>query len=37
MEDAKHLRIIYAGKIDEREIEKVKQMIRKFRLSGRNR
>jgi hypothetical protein len=33
LEDAKHLRIIYSGKIDEKEISKVKGMIRKYRLS----
>ena len=33
IEDAKHLRIIYSEKINEREIERVKQMIRRFRLA----
>jgi predicted nucleic acid-binding protein len=33
MEDAKHLRIIYSGRINENEIDKVKGMIRKLRLS----
>ena len=33
LEDAKHLRIIYSGKINENEINKVKDMIRKYRLS----
>lgn len=32
MEDARHLRIVYEGKIDEREINKTKEMIRKLRL-----
>ena len=27
LEDAKHLRIVYAEKIDEQEIEKIKKMI----------
>jgi hypothetical protein len=31
LEDAKHLRIIYEEKIDEKEIEKIKKMIRQFR------
>jgi len=31
--DAKHLRIIYSEKINEKEIEKVKRMIRRFRLA----
>ncbi|MFH1294390.1 MAG: hypothetical protein ABIH90_00425 [Candidatus Aenigmatarchaeota archaeon] len=33
MDDAKHLRTVYAGKLDEKEIMKVKTMIRRFRLS----
>ena len=37
MDDAKHLRIIYSEKINEKEIGKIKGMIRKFRLSGRGR
>jgi hypothetical protein len=32
MDDAEHLRIVYKGNIDEKEIEKIKGMIRKFRL-----
>lgn len=32
IEDAKHLRIIYGDKIDEKEIEKIKKEIRKLRL-----
>lgn len=32
MEDARHLRIVYEGKLSEKEIEKVKAMIRKMRL-----
>lgn len=32
IEDAKHLRIIYGDKIDEKEIEKRKKEIRKLRL-----
>ncbi|OGJ12829.1 hypothetical protein A3K82_00745 [Candidatus Pacearchaeota archaeon RBG_19FT_COMBO_34_9] len=31
LEDAKHLRIIYEGKIDENEINKIKERIRRFR------
>ncbi len=34
MDDAKHLRIIYSEKINEKEIEKIKGMIRRYRLSG---
>lgn len=33
LEDAKHLRIVYADKTDEREINRIKQMIIKLRLS----
>lgn len=32
MEDARHLRVVYGTKINEEEIEKIKQMIRTFRL-----
>ncbi len=32
MEDARHLRIVYEGKINEAEIEKIKRMIRRLRL-----
>ncbi len=32
MEDARYLRIVYKGLIDEKEINKIKQMIRKHRL-----
>lgn len=32
MEDAKHLRIIYSDKIDEKEIEKIKKDIKRLRL-----
>jgi hypothetical protein len=32
MEDARHLRIVYEGKINDTEIEKIKQMIRRLRL-----
>lgn len=32
MEDAKHLRLIYSGLIDESEIEKIKKMIQELRL-----
>jgi len=32
MEDAKHLRIVYEGKINEEEIEKIKHMIRELRM-----
>jgi hypothetical protein len=32
IEDAKHMRIVYDGKIDEEEIKKVKGVIRKLRL-----
>ncbi len=32
LEDAKHLRIVYADKIDEKEINNVKMMIRRYRL-----
>lgn len=31
LEDAKHLRIIYEGKINEEEINKIKEKIRKYR------
>jgi hypothetical protein len=34
MDDAKHLRIIYSEKISEKEIDKIKRMIMRFRLSG---
>lgn len=32
MEDARHLRIVYEGKINESEIDKIKHMIRELRL-----
>jgi hypothetical protein len=32
LEDARHLRIVYAKKIDEKEVNKIKNMIRKYRL-----
>jgi len=32
MEDAKHLRIVYDGKLNEHEIKKIKGMIRRLRL-----
>ena len=32
MEDARHLRIIYKGKIDENKIEKIKKEIKRLRL-----
>ncbi len=32
IEDARHLRIIYEGKLNEAEIEKIKNMIRELRL-----
>jgi len=32
MEDARHLRIIYEDKVDEKEIEKIKKMIKKLKL-----
>ena len=32
IEDAKHLRVIYEGKLDEKEIEKIKSLIRRMRL-----
>ncbi|MCX6707540.1 MAG: hypothetical protein NT001_05375, partial [Candidatus Woesearchaeota archaeon] len=32
MEDARHLRIIYRGKIDEDEVKKIKSEIRRLRL-----
>jgi len=32
LEDARHLRIIYAGKIDEKEVIKIKKMIKRYRL-----
>ena len=32
IEDAKHLRIIYEGKIDEEKIEEIKERIRKLRM-----
>ena len=34
-EDARHLRIIYKGKIDEDEIKKIKSEIRRLRLDER--
>ena len=32
MEDAKHLRIVYANEIDENEINRIKEMVKRFRL-----
>ena len=32
MEDARHLRIIYEDKVDEKEIEKIKKMIKELKL-----
>ncbi len=32
MEDAKHLRIVFADEVNEEEIKKIKQMIRRYRL-----
>jgi len=32
LDDAKHLRIVYSDDLDEKEIEKIKKMIHKFRL-----
>ena len=32
IEDARHLRIVYAEQIDEKEINRIKQMIRRLRL-----
>lgn len=32
MEDAKHLRLIYEGKINEKEIERIKKEIRRLKL-----
>ncbi|NVM30318.1 MAG: hypothetical protein HWN65_15845 [Candidatus Helarchaeota archaeon] len=32
LDDARHLRIVYSGEIDEKEIEKLKKMIKKYRL-----
>jgi len=32
MEDARHLRIVYKGKINEKEIDKIKQEIKRLRL-----
>ena len=32
IEDAKHLRIVYSGIIDEKEIRRIKQMIKRLRL-----
>lgn len=32
LEDARHLRIVYAGQIDEKEINKIKEMIGGYRL-----
>ena len=34
IKDAAHLRIVYSGKLNNTEIEKIKQLIRKFRLNG---
>ena len=34
LEDARHLRIIYSGQLDAREISKFKRMIREYRLKG---
>jgi hypothetical protein len=33
LEDARHLRIIYKGEISEKEIERIKDKIKKFRLN----
>ncbi len=33
MEDAKHLRIVYKDEIDEEEIQNIKKLIKKYRLS----
>lgn len=33
IEDVDHLRLVYGDKIDEQEIEKIKSMIRRFKLS----
>jgi len=33
-EDARHLRIVYEDMIDESEVEKIKEMIRRFRNEG---
>ena len=35
IEDAKHLRIIYSGNINENEINQIKQQIRRLRLNER--
>ena len=35
MEDAKHLRIVYADKLDESEINKIKKEIKRLRLDER--
>ena len=32
LEDARHLRIVYAEQVDEKEIQSVKQLIQRFRL-----
>jgi hypothetical protein len=32
LEDAKHLRLVYKEKIDEEEITKIKEMIRRIKL-----
>ena len=32
LDDARHLRIVYSGEINEQEIEKLKKMIKKYRL-----
>lgn len=34
IEDAKHLRIIYSGKLNEAKIREIKRLIKKYRLSG---
>jgi hypothetical protein len=35
LEDARHLRIVYEEEIDENEIKKIKEKIRKLRLDER--
>ncbi len=35
LEDAKHLRLVYEEEIDEKEINKIKEKIRRFRLNER--
>lgn len=32
LDDAKHLRIVYSEKINESEIDKIKKLIKKYRL-----